>query len=85
MVVDFNALIIQIPKRRHIHGKRVLVVTNTTVAPLYLDKVVDALTRGNPNVSVESVILPDGEQYKNMVGRLFLCPEIQNLNVTIDN
>lgn len=42
-------------------------VTNNTVAPLYLDKVVDALTRGNQNVSVESVILPDGEQYKDMV------------------
>ncbi|KAE9612935.1 putative 3-dehydroquinate synthase [Lupinus albus] len=52
--------------QRHVHGKRVLVVTNTTVAPLYLDKVVDALTRGNQNVSVESVILPDGEQYKDM-------------------
>lgn len=42
-------------------------VTNTTIAPLYLDKVVHALTVGNPNVTVESVILPDGEQYKNMV------------------
>ncbi|KMT09565.1 hypothetical protein BVRB_6g130250 [Beta vulgaris subsp. vulgaris] len=52
--------------QRHVHGKRVLVVTNTTVAPLYLDKVVDALTRDNPNISVESVILPDGEQYKDM-------------------
>ncbi|CAL0311453.1 unnamed protein product [Lupinus luteus] len=52
--------------QRHVHGKRVLVVTNNTVAPLYLDKVVDALTRDNQNVSVESVILPDGEQYKNM-------------------
>ncbi|OAY57572.1 3-dehydroquinate synthase, chloroplastic [Manihot esculenta] len=52
--------------QRHVHGKRVLVVTNNTVAPLYLDKVVDALTRGNPNVSVDSVILPDGEKYKNM-------------------
>ncbi|MQK21632.1 iron-containing alcohol dehydrogenase, partial [Escherichia coli] len=51
---------------RHVHGKRVLVVTNNTVAPLYLDKVVDALTRGNQSVSVESVILPDGEQYKDM-------------------
>jgi len=57
---------------RHVHGKRVLVVTNKTVAPLYLDKVVDALTRGNPNVSVESVILPDGEQYKDMVGLVCL-------------
>ncbi|KAJ1408779.1 Glycerol-1-phosphate dehydrogenase [Sesbania bispinosa] len=52
--------------QRHVHGKRVLIVTNETVAPLYLDKVVDALTRGNPSVSVESVILPDGEQYKDM-------------------
>lgn len=52
--------------QRHVHGKRVLVVTNNTVAPLYLDKVVDALTKGNPNVSVESVILPDGEKYKDM-------------------
>lgn len=57
---------------RHVHGKRVLVVTNTTIAPLYLDKVVDALTRGNPNVSVENVILPDGEKYKNMVGVLYV-------------
>lgn len=42
-------------------------VTNTKVAPLYLDKVVEALTRDNPNVSVERVILPDGEKCKNMV------------------
>ncbi|KAL4645504.1 hypothetical protein ACB092_02G239300 [Castanea dentata] len=52
--------------QKHVHGKRVLVVTNSTVAPLYLDKVVEALTKGNPNVSVESVILPDGEKYKYM-------------------
>lgn len=43
-------------------------VTNSTVAPLYLDKVVEALTKGNPNVSVDSVILPDGEKYKDLVG-----------------
>lgn len=52
---------------RHVHGKRVLVVTNERVAPLFLDKTIDALTRGNPNVTVESVILPDGEKYKDMV------------------
>jgi 3-dehydroquinate synthase len=52
--------------QRHVHGKKVLVVTNTTIAPLYLDKVVNALTIKNPNVTVESVILPDGEQYKDM-------------------
>ncbi|KAI3990958.1 hypothetical protein MKX01_026142 [Papaver californicum] len=52
--------------QRHVHGKRVLVVTNTTVAPLYLDKVISTLTHGNPSISVESVILPDGEKHKNM-------------------
>uniref|UniRef100_A0A1D1ZB29 3-dehydroquinate synthase, chloroplastic n=1 Tax=Anthurium amnicola TaxID=1678845 RepID=A0A1D1ZB29_9ARAE len=52
--------------RRHVHGKRVLVVTNTTVAPLYLDKVTRGLTSDNSNISVENVILPDGEQYKDM-------------------
>ncbi|VFQ85806.1 unnamed protein product [Cuscuta campestris] len=54
----------------HIHGKRVLIVTNTTVSALYLDKTISALTCGNPNVRVESVILPDGEQFKNIVGVL---------------
>ncbi|XP_022965259.1 3-dehydroquinate synthase, chloroplastic [Cucurbita maxima] len=52
--------------QRHVHGKRVLIVTNDTVGPLYLDKVAEALTVGNPNVSIESVILPDGEKYKDM-------------------
>lgn len=52
--------------QRHVVGKRVLVVTNTTVAPLYLEKVTWALTYQNPNVSVESVVLPDGEKYKDM-------------------
>ncbi|XP_042464192.1 3-dehydroquinate synthase, chloroplastic-like [Zingiber officinale] len=52
--------------QRHVHGKSVLIVTNTTIAPLYLDRVVKALTQGNPDVTVESVILPDGEKYKNM-------------------
>nr|UIP35187.1 3-dehydroquinate synthase 1 [Leucojum aestivum] len=52
--------------QRHVKGKRVLVVTNTTIAPLYLEEVTEALTIGNPNVSVESVILPDGEKFKNM-------------------
>ncbi|XP_056697660.1 3-dehydroquinate synthase, chloroplastic isoform X2 [Spinacia oleracea] len=52
--------------QKHLVGKKVLVVTNTTIASLYLDKVIDALTRDNPEISVETVILPDGEKYKNM-------------------
>ncbi|PKA55667.1 3-dehydroquinate synthase [Apostasia shenzhenica] len=52
--------------QRHVAGKRVLVVTNSTIAPLYLDRVVEALRHGNPEIYVEKVILPDGEKYKNM-------------------
>ncbi|MDX1812173.1 MAG: 3-dehydroquinate synthase [Gammaproteobacteria bacterium] len=46
----------------HIAGKQVLIVSNETVAPLYLDKVTALLT----DFQVESVILPDGEKYKNL-------------------
>ncbi|XAR73753.1 3-dehydroquinate synthase [Bertholletia excelsa] len=57
---------IELDSCKHVHGKRVLVVTNTTIALMYLDRVISAPTHGNPNISVESVILWDGEKYKNM-------------------
>ncbi len=46
---------------RHIRGKQVAIVTNDTVAPLYLDR----LSRSLADYSVTSVVLPDGEAYKN--------------------
>ncbi|MBI3546271.1 MAG: 3-dehydroquinate synthase [Gammaproteobacteria bacterium] len=53
----------------HIKGKRVAIVTNETVAPLYLSKLRAQLAAFQP---VE-VILPDGEQYKNLevLNRIF--------------
>lgn len=48
--------------RPHIQGQQVLIVSNTTVAPLYLESVRSALT----GYQVETVILPDGEQYKTL-------------------
>jgi 3-dehydroquinate synthase len=47
----------------HIPRKRAFIVSNTTVAPLYLKKLSDGLMAGG--VQVQSVILPDGEQYKS--------------------
>jgi 3-dehydroquinate synthase len=47
----------------HIPQKRTVIVTNTTVAPLYLQQLTDGL-RSN-GVDVQSIILPDGEQYKS--------------------
>lgn len=43
--------------------KQVAIVTNTTVAPLYLQVLADALQ--SSGVSVVPIVLPDGEQYKN--------------------
>lgn len=43
--------------------KRTVVVTNTTVAPLYLGRLTEALAKHQ--IQVENIVLPDGEQYKN--------------------
>ncbi|KAG2428877.1 hypothetical protein HYH02_014200 [Chlamydomonas schloesseri] len=51
--------------RKHIPGKRVLIVTNETIAPLYLERVRAALLEGG-KLQVDEVVLPDGEEYKSM-------------------
>ncbi|WP_163835943.1 3-dehydroquinate synthase [Spartinivicinus ruber] len=48
----------------HIDGKQVLIITNETIAPLYLERVKQALS---DRYHVAEVILPDGEQYKTLV------------------
>lgn len=48
--------------RQHIRGKQVMIVTNETIAPLYLDVVRHALG----DLQVNTVILPDGEAHKNL-------------------
>lgn len=45
----------------YIKGSQVVVVTNETVAPLYLDSLLAQLV----DYQYESVVLPDGEKYKN--------------------
>ena len=46
----------------HVRGRQVMVVSNETVAPLYLERLLPALE----GFQVETVILPDGEEYKNL-------------------
>ncbi|MDP2025281.1 3-dehydroquinate synthase [Sulfuriferula sp.] len=46
----------------HLAQKRVAIVTNTTVAPLYLQTLTDGLVLND--VEVVPIVLPDGEQYK---------------------
>jgi 3-dehydroquinate synthase len=48
--------------RPHIRGRQVMLVSNETVAPLYLETVCNALT----GYQVEQVILPDGEEFKTL-------------------
>ena len=48
----------------YIRGRDVMIVSNDTVAPLYLKRVEETLKGYN----VHSVILKDGEQYKNLDG-----------------
>lgn len=47
----------------HLKRKQVAIVTNTTVAPLYLEKLAQPLR--DAGVKVISIVLPDGEAYKN--------------------
>jgi 3-dehydroquinate synthase len=48
---------------RYITGDRIAIVTNTTVAPLYLERVCEALVRAGKQVV--TIVLPDGEEEKN--------------------
>jgi 3-dehydroquinate synthase len=67
----------------HIRGRQVMVVSNETVAPLYLDSV-QQLFR---DFDQASVILPDGEQYKTLdtLNRVFdaLLEKRFNRNCTL--
>lgn len=47
---------------QHIRGRQVCIVTNDTVAPLYLDTLCSALA----DYQIDTVILPDGEAHKTL-------------------
>lgn len=56
---------------KHIKAKQVLVVSNETVAPLYLDRILRMLSA----YKTSQVILPDGEQFKSLsvLNQIFDC------------
>ena len=56
----------------YLNGRQVMLVSNTTVAPLYFQRYADALLQLDKHVA--KCILPDGEQYK----------DIQHLNLIFD-
>ncbi len=46
----------------HLPGEQVMLVSNETVAPLYLDRALAAFR----DLRVDSLVLPDGEEYKSL-------------------
>jgi 3-dehydroquinate synthase len=49
----------------HLGGRDALIVTNTTVGPLYLDRLLGMIGTGRKG-RTESLLLPDGESHKTM-------------------
>ncbi len=60
----------------HIHGSSAVIVSNTTVAPLYLDKITDALDQAN--IRHDLVILDDGEKFKTIDSVLTIVETLLN-------
>ena len=54
--------------KSHIHGQKVLIVTNDRIAPMYLDRykeIVASTSSDSQNIIVETFIVPDGEENKS--------------------
>lgn len=49
----------------HIHGKKVLLITNDRIAPMYLDRY-RSLLEQNAKLSVDTLVIPDGEENKSL-------------------
>ena len=47
---------------QHVNGKQVVIISNDTVAPLYMNSLLDALKHSQ----IHRIILPDGESYKTL-------------------
>ena len=64
----------------HLAGSDCLIVSNTTVAPLYLDK----LTACLPGASVASINLPDGEAFKTVATASSILDKLVNSKANRD-
>lgn len=60
---------------RHVESNQVMIVTNETVAPLYLDYV----TRAFNGRQIATVVLPDGEGFKSMDSAMRVFDELLRL------
>jgi 3-dehydroquinate synthase len=66
--------------RPYIKGPLAVIVTNDTIAPLYLDTAIAACG----DVRVETIVLPDGEQHKNLTQFEVVMTRLLELNAARD-
>ncbi|MCK4777580.1 MAG: 3-dehydroquinate synthase [Actinomycetia bacterium] len=51
---------------KDISPSKLFIITNETVAPLYLKKISSILKLRVPGIEIEQIVLPDGEEYKKI-------------------
>lgn len=66
---------------QHIASNQAVIVTNPTVAALYLDKLLAAL---DANLNVHIVTVPDGEQYKSFESFEQILTQLLEMNASRD-
>lgn len=67
--------------QRHLAPGPILVVSNETVAPMYMD----SIKRGIGNREVHEAIIPDGESYKTAVCWKHLIDQLADIGATRDS
>lgn len=73
--IGANLLHDQALLQRHVRAQQVMIITNTTVAPLYLDSVLKAFAN---DYQCDHLILPDGEATKNLAQLSVIFDELVN-------
>lgn len=50
----------------YLGASQIAIVTNDTLAPLYLEQLRERILAANPHAKIIDIVLPDGEQYKTL-------------------
>ncbi|WP_018982510.1 3-dehydroquinate synthase [Salinimonas chungwhensis] len=64
----------------YIKGPLAVIVTNETIAPLYLQKIIEACG----DKQIETIVIPDGEQYKSLAQYEKIMTRLLEINASRD-
>ena len=70
--------------RESIPARGLLIVTNETIAPLYLQTLTDSLEESLAGRRIQSVILPDGESYKTLASLALIIDALVDARLNRD-